>query len=101
MFGKFGDMMGKLQEMKQKADEIKKRLEDITIQSESVGGNIRILITGSRKIKSIEISEALKQGNKKELEEHLMNAVNKAIESADKANEDEMKKAASGLLPGL
>lgn len=101
MFGKFGDMMGKLQEMKQKADEIKKKLANIILTSESVGGNIKIEITGNRTIRSIEISEALKQGNKKELEKELAGAVNKAIEAADKANEDEMKKVASGMLPGL
>jgi nucleoid-associated protein EbfC len=101
MFGKFGDMMGKLQEMKQKADEIKKKLEDIVITSESLGGNIKIEITGNRKIRSVEISEAIKQGGKKELEKSLVEAFNKAVDAADKANEDEMKKAASGLLPGL
>jgi DNA-binding YbaB/EbfC family protein len=101
MFGKFGDMMGKLQEMKQKADEIKKKLDDIVIHSESVDGNIKIEITGNRKIRSIEISELLRQGGKKEFEAKLSAAVNSAIEAADKANEEEMKKAASGLLPGI
>ena len=93
--------MGKLQEMKQKADEIKKNLDGIVITSESMGGNIKIEINGNRKIKSLDISEGLKQGNKKELESYLVSAINKAVEAADKTNEDEMKKAATGLLPGF
>jgi len=101
MFGKLGDMMGKLQEMKQKADEIKMRLNGIVIKVEGAGGDIKIEITGNREIKSLAISEALQHGNKQELEKQLVLALNKAVHEADKINESEMKKAASGLLPGL
>jgi nucleoid-associated protein EbfC len=101
MFGKFGDMMGKLQEMKQKADEIKSKLDDAIIKTEGAGGDIKIEITGNRKLKNIEIASSLQHGDKEELEEQLLVALNKAIEEADKVNEQEMKRAASGLLPGL
>lgn len=101
MFGKFGDMMGKLQEMKQKADEIKSKLDDLVLKIEGAGGDIKIEITGNRKIKNLSIAPALQHGGKEELEEQLMVTLNKAIEAADKANESEMKNAASGLLPGL
>jgi nucleoid-associated protein EbfC len=43
----------------------------------------------------------LQHGDKEELEEQLIVSINKAIEKADAINESEMKKAASGLLPGL
>lgn len=101
MFGKLGDMMGKLQEMKQRADEIKSKLNSITVKTEGAGGDIKIEITGNRELKSLVISEALQHGNKQELEKELLSALNKAIHEADKVNEAEMKKAASGLLPGL
>ncbi len=101
MFGKLGDMMGKLQEMKQKAEEIKSRLDEVTIKTEAAGGDIRIEITGNRKIKSLSIAASLQHGDKEALEEQLIVALNRAIEQAGQANEEEMKKAASGLLPGL
>jgi len=101
MFGKFGDMMGKLQEMKQKADEIKLKLDDTIIKTEGAGGDIVIEITGNKKIKSLTIASALQHGDKEELEEQLTVTLNKAIEAADKLNEQEMKKAAGGMLPGL
>lgn len=101
MFGKLGDMMGKLQEMKQKADEIKSRLDNLVLKSEGAGGDIKIEITGNRHIKSLTIASALQHGDKQELEEQLVVALNKAIEAANKINEEEMKQAASGMLPGL
>ncbi|MBL7930989.1 MAG: YbaB/EbfC family nucleoid-associated protein [Bacteroidia bacterium] len=101
MFGKLGDMMGKLQEMKQKAEEIKTSLGNTIIKSESAGGDIVIEINGNREIKSLRLADSLQHGDKKELENHLLTALNKAIKEADKVNEAEMKKAASGLLPGI
>lgn len=101
MFGKLGDMMGKLQEMKQKADEIKFKMDHTIIKAEGAGGDIKIEITGNRHIKSLEIASALQHGDKQELEEQLIVALNKAIEKADKANEEEMKNAAGGILPGM
>ena len=93
--------MGKLQEMKQRADEIKTKLDAVIIKSEAADGDIKIEITGNRVVKSIFISAALQHGNKENLESLVALAVNKAIAAADKVNEEEMKKAASGMLPGL
>jgi hypothetical protein len=101
MLGKFGDMMGKLQEMKQKADEIKLKLDDTIIKIDGAGGDIKIEITGNKKIKSLVIAPGLQHGDKEELEEQLTVTLNKAIEAADKLNEHEMKKAAGGMLPGM
>lgn len=101
MFGKLGDMMGKLQEMKQRAEEIKIKLGATILKSESAGGDIVIEINGNREIRNISITDALQHGDKKELESYLLLAMNKAIKEADKVNEAEMKKAASGLLPGM
>lgn len=101
MFGKFGDMMGKLQEMKQKADEAKQNLDNTIISCEGAGGDIKIEITGNKTMKSLTISSALQYGNKEELEKQLLITINKAIEKAELANQEEMKKAASGFLPGM
>ncbi|WP_317899689.1 YbaB/EbfC family nucleoid-associated protein [Aurantibacillus circumpalustris] len=101
MFGKIGDMMGKLQEMKQRAEEIKSKLDEVVISTEGAGGDIKIEITGNREIKNIKISDTLQHGDKLELQKQLLVTINKAITEASKVNESEMKKAATGLLPGM
>lgn len=101
MFGKMGDMMGKLKEMKQKADEIKLKLDATLINVEGAGGDIKIVITGNRDIKSLVITDVLQHGNKEELEKQLIVTINKALFKANETNEQEMKQVASGMLPGL
>ena len=101
MFGKLGDMMGKLQEMKKAAEETKVRLAATRLNIEGAGGDIQLVITGDRKIVDLQISAALQHGDKTELEKQLMTTLNRALAEAEKVNEEELKKAAGGILPGM
>lgn len=101
MFGKMGDMMGKLQEMKKVADEIKVKLDNTLLTVEGAGGDIKITITGNRDIKSLTIAPSLQHGDKEELEEQLVVTLNKALFKANEVNENEMKKVAGSMLPGI
>jgi len=101
MFGKMGDMMGKLQEMKKVADDIKVKLDNTLLTVEGAGGDIKITITGNRDIKSLTIAPSLQHGDKEELEEQLVVTLNKALFKANEVNENEMKKVAGSMLPGI
>ncbi len=96
-----GDMMGKFQEMRLKMEESKKRLDTITVEAEAGGGAVKVTITGNREIKKIAIKEDLFKGDKEELEEVLIVAINRAIEQAEKVNAAEMQGAAQGILPNI
>jgi DNA-binding protein YbaB len=87
--------------MKQKAEEIKASLSQKTISTEGAGGDIKIVMSGDRQIKELTIASSLQHGDKQELEEQLTVTLNKALAQVEKLNEEEMKKAASGLLPGM
>ena len=100
MFGKLGDMMGKLKEAKQKMDETKAKLETIETNVDCLSGEIKIKINGNRVIKSIVLSERIKNLPKNELEATLKEALNKAISEANEINEGEMKEIAMGMIPG-
>ncbi len=93
--------MGKFQEMKQKTDEAKEKLENTILVIEGAGGDIKIEINGNREIKKLSIAAGLQHAGGVELEAQLLATLNKAIEKANAVNEEEMKKAAAGLLPGL
>lgn len=97
----FEDMMGKFQEMKLKVEESKKRLDTITIDAEAGGGAVKVTISGNKEIRKIDINEELFKGDKEELEEILVVAVNRAIQQAEKVHEAEMQGATKGILPNL
>ena len=102
MFGKMGDMMGKMQEMKQKSEEVKARLDTISVNADVEDGKVKVICTANRKITSIQISdELMKEGDKYQIEELTILAINRALEKAEKVNEAEMAGVAKGMLPGI
>ncbi len=98
-----GDMFSKLNEARKKIEESKKRLNE-TIVEVTMGDNedIRIVATGNKTIKSIEISDAFYQkSGKKELEELVLTAVNMALDEAAAKGELIMKDVTKDMLPNF
>lgn len=93
--------MGKLKEAQQQMEQIKLRLNDIYVTAESSDRSIKITMNGNRVVRDIVINESLLNGDVEELQDKLVNTVNKAIEQASKLNESEMAGAAKSMMPGF
>lgn len=93
--------MGKVQEMKQKVEEAKKRLDHITVVGESPSKKVSVVINGNRVVKSISVSPELLKGDREELEDMLVLAINNGLVRAERVNESEMQGTAKGMLPNL
>lgn len=99
MFG--SGMLDKLNAMKGLADESKQRLDKITVEGEAGGGLIRVELTGNRNLKGITINTDHTQMSKEDLEDLFSVAFNRALESANKINEQEVMNSAKNMFPGL
>lgn len=98
----FGNMMGKLQEMQQKSEEVKKRLDTISVKGDAENGLVTVTATANRKITAIDIQEALiEEGDKEQIEDLCILAINRALEQAQKIHDTEMQGVAKGMLPGM
>ena len=98
----FGDLFGKLQEAQEKMKESKGRLAQITMAGEAGEGAVKVVVTGNREVKSIDVAEhLLEKDNKEELEDLLITALNRALKNAEGAWEAEMKNVAGGMLGPL
>lgn len=91
----FFDQMKQLKELQQKMEEAKKRLD--TIEVSSANEYVKVSVNGNRKITSIEL---IRQDDKLLLEEQLKNAINDALEQAEKVIQSEMM-GAMPKIPGL
>lgn len=94
------DILGKLNDMKRQMEEARERLKEMTVHGEAEAGAIRVTANGVRQITDISISpELLNAGDSEVLEDLVTIAVNRALEEARKLEEEEIRKAAGGLLP--
>lgn len=94
--------MGKLQEAQQKMQETKDKLAGMTVNGEAGDGAVKVVVTGTKEVKSIDINNDLLAADKKEeLEDLLIIALNRALENAEQLHDDQMKDVAGGMLGGM
>ena len=100
MKGGMQGMMKQIQKMQQEMERVQAELGNKTVTEESGGGMVKATASGKKEIISIEIdSEIINGGDKEMLEDLVVAAINKALESAGKMAEEEMAGVTKGMIP--
>jgi len=93
-------MLKQIQKMQADMAKVQAELENKTVTEESGGGMVKVVANGKKEIISINIDdEVAKGGDKDMLEDLIVAAVNKALQSAGKMAEEEMASITKGMLP--
>jgi len=96
------DMFGKISEMKEKMETIKQGLNNIDVTGQSPDGRVKVLMTANKAVKNVDIEPALITAeNAEELEDLLIVAINRAIETAEETAQEKIKSATAGMLPNI
>ncbi|MCX6173510.1 MAG: YbaB/EbfC family nucleoid-associated protein [Ignavibacteriales bacterium] len=94
------DMLKQVQKMQSDMAKVQAELENKTVTEESGGGMVKATANGKKEIISIVIDEEIaKSGDKEMLEDLVVAAVNKALQSAGKMAEEEMGVITKGMMP--
>ncbi len=94
LFGQMGDMY----KLQKEAKRIKKELAQIHIFAERDG--VKVTVSAEQKVISVEITDEVILSNKNKLEKAITEAINAAMEKAQKIAAEKMK-AVMGGFPGL
>jgi nucleoid-associated protein EbfC len=95
-------MLKQVQKMQEKMQEVQNELENKFVTEESGGGMVKITMNGKLQMTRLQIEkEVINPEDPEMLEDLVVAAVNKAIESAQKMAQDEMQKATSGMIPNI
>ena len=96
-------LMQQAQKMQQQMAKKQKELESKEYEFESNGGAIKIKMSGSKEMTSLEIDEDLIDKDEKDmLQDMLMVAINEAIKKIDEDMSESMEGISGGLkIPGM
>lgn len=100
MKGGMQDLLKQAQKMQAEMQKLQGELGNKTVSEEAGGGMIKVTANGNKEVISIEIDPQVISAEEKEiLEDLVVAAVNKALESAGKMVDDEMSKLTRGMMP--
>jgi len=95
-----GGMMEKLQAAQQKIEEVKTRLEGITVIGEAQG--VKVVVNGNKVVTNINIPQMIiDDGDKEQIEDLLLLALNRGLESAENVSVAENASAMKGVMPNI
>ena len=100
MKGGMQGMMQQVQKLQAEMQKVQAQLRGMEVSEEAGGGMIKATANGNKEIVSVEIdSQVINVDDKEILEDLVVAAVNKALQSAAKLAEEEMAKVTKGMIP--
>ncbi|MBF0586716.1 YbaB/EbfC family nucleoid-associated protein [Prosthecochloris sp. N3] len=93
----FNDMMGQLKQAGEKMQDVQKQLEKITAEGEAGGGMVHAVVNGKQKVLSVKIDPDILD-DVEMVQDLVVAAVNNALEKALGKAQEEMNRAAGGML---
>lgn len=95
-------MMGKMKDLQARMKEAQEQLAGLTESAESGAGLVRITVNGQKKVVGLEIdNDLIKPEDKEMLQDLLVAAINKAMETIEPKIKEHLQKSTEGLLPNI
>ena len=93
----FSKMLEQAQEMQKKMADAKESLKNISVEGESGGGGIKVILNGNGEIISIQIDPKILAEEKSVIEDLIVAATNNAKKNVESKTQEEMSKLTGGL----
>lgn len=96
-------MIKQAQKMQDEITELQSEIEAREFSATSGGGQVEVVVTGAKNIKSLTIKpEVVDPDDIEMLQDLVISAINEAMSDVEKTTEEEMNKITGGVaLPGL
>ena len=99
--GNMAQLLKQARDVQQKIEEVQDELEDLTINGESGGGMVKVVVNGKQQLLELEIEpDALKE-DKELLEDLIISAINNAMTKSLEESQQRMNAVTGNMLGGM
>lgn len=100
--GGMGGFMKQAQQMQKKMAEMQSEIDALEVKGEAGGGMVEVLVSGKKKLISVNINSDLMGEDKEMLEDLILVAINQAIDKIEVVSKEKMGSLTGGMnIPGL
>ena len=100
--GGMGKLMKQAQEMQAKMAKAQDEIVDLTVDGQSGGGMVNVVVNGKKNIISLSIDPEILEEDTEMIEDLILSAVNQGLQNAEKVAEEKMASITGGLnIPGM
>ena len=93
----FSKMLEQAQEMQKKMADAKESLKNISVEGESGGGGVKVILNGNGEMISIQIDPKILAEEKSVIQDLIVAATNNAKKNVESKTQEEMSKLTGGL----
>jgi len=93
----FSDMLSKAKAMQEKMKEAQEQIKKIEVEGEAGGNLVKVILSGEYELKSITISDTVKEENQEIINDLIIAAYNNAKENLKRKSAEELSKVTGGL----
>lgn len=95
-------LMGKMKDLQARMKEAQEQLSTLTESAESGAGLVRVTVNGQKKVVNLQIdADLIKPEDKEMLQDLVIAAVNKALDTIEPKIKEHLQKSTEGLLPNI
>jgi DNA-binding YbaB/EbfC family protein len=99
--GNMGQLLKQARDVQKKIEEVQNELDDLTIEADSGGGMVKVVVNGKQQILELTIEPDVIKEDKELLEDLIISAVNNALSQSLEESQNRMNAATGNMLGGM
>ncbi len=99
--GNMGQLLKQARDVQKKIEEVQNELDDLTIEADSGGGMVKVVVNGKQQILELTIEPDAIKEDKELLEDLIISAVNNALSQSLEESQNRMNAVTGNMLGGM
>lgn len=99
--GNMAQLLKQARDVQKKIEEVQNELDELTIEGDSGGGMVKVVVNGKQQLLELNIDEEALKEDKELLEDLIISAVNNALSKSLEESQNRMNAVTGNMLGGM